>query len=259
MATFKTKDGTTLAYTEHGRGPATVIWIHGWSLSSKVWAPVFEHLDHRGIRSVTYDCRGSGASDKPASGYTLERHARDTVELADHLGVKTFALIGHSMGGQIAQWVAAELPERVTHLLLINSVPASGVPLPEQVTALFRPSGGNAQSLANIFSMACKSISASEADRLTKAALESAPNAVAEGFDAWSKASFEPKLSAVRAKTIVLTTDDPFLPRTLLEEKVAARLGPARVAYLPGAGHYPQNERPLETAAVINAFLSGVA
>ena len=57
--------------------------------------------------------------------------------------------------------------------------------------------------------------------------------------------------------TLVVATDDPFLPPALQRAEIQQRITGARFAYLPGPGHYPLNERPLETAAIVSAFLAG--
>jgi pimeloyl-ACP methyl ester carboxylesterase len=56
-----------------------------------------------------------------------------------------------------------------------------------------------------------------------------------------------------------VATDDPFLPPPFLTQAVVQPIRNARLVYLPGPGHYPQVERPAETAALIGAFLAGSA
>ena len=124
-----TNDGVKIAYRVVGSGPRTVIAVHGWMATSHVFDDLIAALDPTGVRIILPDLRGSGDSDKPATGYTLERYAQDILGLADDLGVGNFTLIGHSMGGAISQWIAAHAPGRVDGLLLLCPVPASGVQL----------------------------------------------------------------------------------------------------------------------------------
>lgn len=55
----------------------------------------------------------------------------------------------------------------------------------------------------------------------------------------------------------MVATDDPFLPRDLLQAQVVDRVAGAELSYLPGPGHYPLVSEPLETAGRIDAFLRG--
>ena len=81
---------------------------------------------------------------------------------------------------------------------------------------------------------------------------------IAEGFDAWSGAGFADQLSAVTARTLVVATDDPFLPPDFLRQAIVAKISGARLAVIRGAGHDLPVERTGETAAVIEAFLAGL-
>jgi non-heme chloroperoxidase len=70
---------------------------------------------------------------------------------------------------------------------------------------------------------------------------------------------FAERLSAIKAPTLVVATDDPFLPPAFLRQAVVSLIRGARLAVLPGPGHYVQVERPRETAALLEAFLAGLS
>jgi non-heme chloroperoxidase len=258
MTDVRADDGVKIAYTTKGTGARKVVFVHGWMVSSRVYTDLLERLDAEGRTFLVPDLRGSGASDRPGSGYTLERHMADVVAAADHAGAERFIVVGHSMGGQLAQLIAATHPGRVDGVLLLTPVPASGLPIPEDAAGLFRSSGGNRDAQRTILNLATKQLDDAAKERLLDDAGAVAPQAVKEGFDAWSRGGFEGKLAASTAPTLVLATDDPFLPPALLREKVCGPIQGARLAHLPGPGHYPQVERPAETAAIVDAFLAGV-
>ncbi len=259
MPTAVASDQTPLHYRVIGSGPRNVLLVHGWMVSGAVYDDVVEKLDTTGLRVVIPDLRGTGGSGKPESGYTLEQHARDVLAVAKHAGLERFALIGHSMGGQVAQWIAAHEPGKVEALALLCTVPAAGMALPPDAVGLFRTSGGDREKQKIILGLATKQLSPESLERLLKDSATVAPKAVESGFDAWTGGGFEPKLSSIQAPTLVLATDDPFLPPAFLKEKVVNPIRGARLAYLPGPGHYPQAERPVETAAVLSAFLAGIS
>jgi pimeloyl-ACP methyl ester carboxylesterase len=107
--------------------------------------------------------------------------------------------------------------------------------------------------------MSCRALTPKGREKLLAISVEVAPGAVAESFDAWTHAHFEDKLPAISCPTLVVGNDDPFLTPVLLREAVARKIRGARQAYMPGSGHYPQVEKPRETAALMEAFLVGVS
>ncbi|RKH67476.1 alpha/beta fold hydrolase [Corallococcus llansteffanensis] len=250
-------DGTTLHYRVLGDGPRSVVLVHGWMMSGAVWDAMLEKLDLTGLRVVVPDHRGTGSSGRPSSGYSLEQYAKDVLAVADHAGAKRFTLVGHSMGGQIAKWVASEVPARVAGLVLLNSVPASGLPLPPDAAGLFRTSAGDREKQKTILGLACKQLSPESLEGMLKDAAGVSKEAIEQCFDAWTAGGFAHRLAAITAPTLVVATDDPFLPPLFLKQAVVAPIQNARLTHLPGPGHYPQVERPAETAALLSAFLAG--
>lgn len=105
-------------------GPASepaVLLLHGGSAHAHWWDAVAPGLA-RGRRVVAMDLRGHGDSawaTPPA--YDAEDYARDVVEVATALGLDEVALVGHSLGGIVAAFAAAQLAERVRALAIIDS------------------------------------------------------------------------------------------------------------------------------------------
>ncbi len=100
-----------------------IIMLHGWASHRGVWRQTMAALEGK-YYCVAVDLLGFGASDKPdGSDYNLSTQGLRIVMLADQLGFKTFSLIGHSMGGQIAMYIAAVLaPKRVEKLVSVGGV-----------------------------------------------------------------------------------------------------------------------------------------
>ncbi|HZH16722.1 MAG TPA: alpha/beta hydrolase [Archangium sp.] len=257
MPSVASSDQTPIHYRVVGDGPRNVLFVHGWMMSGAVFNELVELLDTTGLRLVIPDLRGSGASGAPASGYTLEQHARDVLAVVEHAGLERFTVVGHSMGGQLAQWVAAQEPSRVDGVVLLNTVPASGMQLPPDAVGLFRTSANDREKQKIILGLACKQLSGAALERLLTVAGAVARGSIEGSFDAWTGGGFEAKLASITAPTLVVATDDPFLPPAFLREKVVGLIQNARLAYLPGPGHYPQVERPAETAALLTSFLAG--
>jgi len=98
----------------------------GWNIASfnnpEIIARFAEHY-----RVIAFDNRGVGRTDKPDAPFTMETMAQDTLGLMDALGIRRAHVRGGSLGGSVAQIIAAEHPERVNGLVLSGA--ASRYPL----------------------------------------------------------------------------------------------------------------------------------
>jgi pimeloyl-ACP methyl ester carboxylesterase len=225
-----------------------------------VYDRLLEHLNQSGLTLLVLDLRGSGNSDKPeaSDAYSLAHYAGDVLAVVDAENAESFVVVGHSMGGQIAQWIAANHPHRVEGAVLFCPVPACGMALPSDAAALFSTSGGNRDATKTILTMACKDLPEGALDWLIEIAMGTSPAAVKYGFAAWTGGGFSDALAKVRAPVLCVGTDDPFLPPPFLRAEVIAKISDARFAYVPGPGHYVQVERSRETAALLEAFLAAL-
>lgn len=105
-------DGCGLAYELHGGAGPAVLMIQGVGLGGKGWLPQVREMA-AGHRLLTFDNRGVGASAGGTGSLTIERLASDAMALARAAGWESYHVVGHSMGGVIAQRVALmELMER---------------------------------------------------------------------------------------------------------------------------------------------------
>lgn len=106
--------------------PQVLVFIHGWLLSSRYWQPPIERLADD-YQCLTYDLRGFGDSQPYRAkshfhaGYTPAAYARDLGILLEKLDISNAWLIGHSLGGSIALWAAAQFPSKVKGIFCVNS------------------------------------------------------------------------------------------------------------------------------------------
>ncbi|NLU08372.1 MAG: alpha/beta hydrolase [Clostridiales bacterium] len=84
------------------KGKRTILFLHGWPGSHKLFEYQFNKLLKLGYRCIGIDQRGFGESDKPAGGYDYDRLSDDIREIVETLKLKKFVLAGHSTGGAIA-------------------------------------------------------------------------------------------------------------------------------------------------------------
>ncbi|MEB3182541.1 MAG: alpha/beta hydrolase [Nostocaceae cyanobacterium] len=148
MATIEIS-GVPHAYelTEPTSCPHTLVFIHGWLLSRGYWQPVVSELTPD-FQCLSYDLRGFGesqtqaqanfhpqpdglnfvprslgaaAANLQASPYTPAAYAHDLAVLLQKLNITSAWLIGHSLGGTVALWGAAQMPECVKGVICVNA------------------------------------------------------------------------------------------------------------------------------------------
>lgn len=114
------------AFTALGAGP-TVVMLHGIGGGHLAFAPQVETLASSGYRAVAWDMPGYGHS-APIEPYTFKGLAQSCIALIEGLQCGDVALVGHSMGGMVAQEVMARRPELVNKLVLCGTSPSFGKP-----------------------------------------------------------------------------------------------------------------------------------
>ncbi|MEO8577846.1 MAG: alpha/beta hydrolase [Gemmatimonadales bacterium] len=113
---------TDIYYQDVGKGK-TVVLIHGWPLSHRMWETQINGLVDAGYRCVAYDRRGFGESGKPPAGYDYDTFASDLNDLINQLDLRDATLAGFSMGGgEVARYIGRYGTDRVSKAMLLGSV-----------------------------------------------------------------------------------------------------------------------------------------
>jgi 3-oxoadipate enol-lactonase len=111
-----TANGIEIYYESHGEGRPLIL-ISGIGYTNWQWHRMVPYLAGH-FRVITFDNRGVGQTDKPHGPYSAHMLAADTVGLLDALGIEKAVIMGHSMGGFIAQALVLEFPHKVDKLIL---------------------------------------------------------------------------------------------------------------------------------------------
>lgn len=272
MATERTIGSVRLATLEAGEGGRPLLISHGFTGAKEDFADVADPLAEAGWWVVAPDLRGHGASDQPEQeeAYSLAVFAEDLFGLADQLGWDRFALLGHSMGGMIAQAMALGRPERIDRLVLMST---SHGPIdeldPETVevgVAILREQG--LPALLEMLTLLPKAEPTPSEVRVRAERpgyVEFADGKVhrcsgamyaAMGMELTSRHDRLDELTSLTVPTLVIVGDED---RLMLapSHRMAAAIPGAELVVVPDAAHSPQFENPDPWWKAVSAFLEG--
>jgi pimeloyl-ACP methyl ester carboxylesterase len=120
MPVYKSKNAN-IYYEIHGSG-YPILMVAGMASDSKSWQFILKEMSKH-YCLITFDNRGCGRTESTRGGYDLKDMAHDAIALLDHLKYEKVHLVGHSMGGMIAQEMALIQAERFEKLVLASSSP----------------------------------------------------------------------------------------------------------------------------------------
>ena len=258
--------GGELAYVDEGDGPPAIL-LHGFPTSSHLWRDLVPILAPR-FRVIAPDLLGYGDSDKPEDPAVLSvtRQARYVGELVRALRLDDPAVVGHDIGGGVAQLLALE--GAVRSMVLADSIAFDSWPI-EAVRMLqdADPEGVD-ESFARAMVGAALDTGMAHPQRLAEEDRReyerpwlADPIAViraALGIDGRGLVGTEEGLGALEARVLVVWgEDDPFQPAELAERLGEAIPG-ATVALLPGCSHYVTEDAPEAVLPLIADYLRRV-
>ena len=120
---IKMADGSQIYVKDWGTGPNTVVFSHGWPLSSDAWEDQMLFLANNGFRCIAHDRRGHGRSSQPWEGNNYDTFADDLATIVTTLNVKDATFVGHSMGGgEIVRFLGKHGSARASKAVLIAAV-----------------------------------------------------------------------------------------------------------------------------------------
>jgi 3-oxoadipate enol-lactonase len=256
-----TVNGVTLAVEVRGDGP-TVLFVHGYPFDRSIWSHQIAALD--GYRRIAPDLRGMGASDAPDLGYSMEIYAADLAALLDVLGVDEVVLCGLSMGGYIVFECLRRWRRRVRGLVLMDTRAeadtAEGRKARDAAAALARDRGAEAVTeslLPRVLGRSTRTGASITAERV-RGMMSSTPvsglvGALAAMRDRPDSSPLLPELAGL--PTLVLVGEEDELTPPDTARAMADRIPGARLVTIPGSGHLPPVERPVETTRALLEFL----
>jgi pimeloyl-ACP methyl ester carboxylesterase len=232
--------------------------IHGFLDQGAVWVPFIHKLGPLREWALAPDFAGAGTRAREGGPFTLHRQAADAVALIDQRPDARFVVVGHSMGGQVAELVAQARPERVAALVLMTAVPLTGHESTAEVCNLLRECGGDVETQRRIRHMFSSHLSDADLDRLLDPATVMRP-ATAEGYyDAFTAgdASGNGPSTYVGPVLLLAAREDPVVSVEMTLSMRDSRFPGNDVDIVDDSGHWPHLEQPERSAQAILDFLS---
>jgi class 3 adenylate cyclase len=229
-------DGTRIAYATIGEGPP-LVFLPGWM------STIERNLDFlnplaQGRSLVTFDRRGTGASQRDVDGVSLETEVADVVAVVDCLELKKFDLLGVGESTAVGVAYAAQYPDRVSRLVLLHSYPCGEVIIkPEEARTLVELIRGN-------WSLARRTLAAIivpdgpiERQRFYSNSLRESlsSDVAAKHVEFYASVDVRPYLSQVKTPTLVLHPRRDRMTSISAGRQVAASIPDARFIALEGA------------------------
>jgi len=265
-------DGVTIHYRDEGAG-SPVVLIHGFAGNTFSWRNAIPPLAET-HRVIALDLPGWGYSDRsPEIDFSHEGHAALVVRFLDSLGLEKVVLIGHSMGGGVAQRVAAAHPERVSHLVLVASVDASEPPdsarrrsLPAPMFAAIDTATRSKRLMYAAGRRSLRQIT-SNPECSNDEAVEGymapllIPGTVAALRKMTASVGSDPlvDLAQISVPTMVVTGVNDTVVRTPVGVRLAAGIPGACLVEIPNAGHLLAEEQPEVFLRELETFLAAPA
>ena len=253
--------GFDLHLTAVGHGAPTLVFMHYWGGSSRTWRFVIERLALR-RRCLAYDHRGWGGSGAPPTGFAIADLARDTLAVTHALELGPYVLIGHSMGGKVAQAVAATHPPGLLGLVLVAPAPAApAAVLDDAAQRQLLGAYANRDTVRfAIEHVLTHHLPGDEIiEQIVADSLSGTPAATATWPTAATNEDVSAGVGAIDVPTLVIAgRHDHVEPLTLLADHVVPSIPSARLEVVEDSGHLIPLEQPRELAALIETFVDSL-
>lgn len=241
---------------ELGAGDLALVFLHYWGGTHRTWNKMAAELQSS-YRIVTYDMRGWGESGAAEDGYSIAALGDEAMALIEHLGLGRYVLIGHSMGGKVAQLVASRNPQGLVGLILI--APATPTPshLPQEAKLQQIHAYDNRETvLQTIAFLSARTPDPETVEQIVQDSLSGTPEAKL----AWPTSAIDEDISAevsrISVPTLVLAGERDRLDSVAQHRReVIARISGARLEIIPQSGHLLPIDEPVQTARAIDLFV----
>ncbi len=255
MLRFIDNGGLQLCMEERGTGARHVLFLHGWISARRMWYGVADRLDLDRFTLHLLDFRGNGLSDRPDRGHDLYGYVSDARAALAAIPAPAL-LVGHSMGGKVAQLLASEQPGNLDKLLLVAPGTASGgKSSPRQRERAMQTYGSRANIEAYQRAAMTRAVDAATMERIVGDALVSQREHWSGWYDNGRFIDFADRLQQISVPVLCIGgAKDPVVPPARLRRDVAQLIPGCVLVTLRDAGHNLPVEAPAEIAQAVESW-----
>jgi pimeloyl-ACP methyl ester carboxylesterase len=237
-------------YAESGKRGIPVVFLHGSGASHLIWGAQLRALGDF-ARAIALDLPGHGRSDSPGRD-TMDAYRDVVLGVLDALGFARAVIVGHSLGGGIAQTLALSHPDRVAGLGLIGTGARLRV-LPAILDGILNDFDNAARVIVE--NSYAQPMDASLRKRAEEQFRACAPSVTHGDFSACDKFDILPRVAEIRAPTLVIVGSADRLTPVKYSEFLAANISGARLVVVEGAGHSAMIEKPEAVSRALVEFV----
>ncbi|WP_206956555.1 alpha/beta fold hydrolase [Trinickia acidisoli] len=250
-------NGIRIHVQEAGDGDLALVFLHYWGGSSRTWQRVIDALP-AGHRTIAYDHRGWGESDAPPDGYGIGDLAGDAQRVINGLGLQRYVLVGHSMGGKVAQYLAARRLEGLAGLVLVAPSPPVPMALSDEQRAQMVGAYDSRESIEGVLDhvLTARSLDVEAREQVIADSLRGVPQAKAAWPNVAMREDISELVKAIDVPVLVIAGEHDRVdsPETLRQSLLPC-IAQARMEILPGTGHLSPLEAPGAVASLIERFV----
>jgi pimeloyl-ACP methyl ester carboxylesterase len=251
-----TVKGVNLNVAQAGSGEHALVFLHFWGGSSREWSSVIDGLSPR-FHCVALDARGSGSSDAPSSGYRIADLADDVEGAIAALKLKSYVLVGHSMGGKTAQLLASRRPQGLRGLALVASSPptpmATSPEHRDQLRKAYASRDAVNWGLDNV--LTDSPISDKDREMLVADALQISPGLRDGWIDVATQEDCSSEVAKVDVPVAVIAGDaDKVDPLDVVKAHILPAFRDPETHFLKNKGHLLPIEAPRELVEILGNF-----
>ena len=243
-----------------GKGPVHVIVLNDWLCDTSTWDAARPFLDGTRFTYAFADLRGYGRSRGRSGAFTILEAAGDVLALGDSLGWHRFAIVGHSMSALVALHLAQNHAHRIERTVALTPPPPTGFGADEAMLSASRALAlADDATRATFFSQRFGTrLSVGFAHyKAARWRASADPVAAAAYVDMFAKDGLPNPRARIPSPVLVITGEEDAPP--MRSAAITSSLGPLCEAFtieaLAGCGHYPMQEMPPLTVALVERFL----
>ncbi len=253
----RTIGNVSLYVEQKGAGETSLVFLHYWGGTHRTWNKVTSQLEDS-FHTVAYDMRGWGQSGAAESGYSISELANEAASLIQQLELKKYVLIGHSMGGKVAQLLASRHPAGLTGLILVAPAAPTPIRFPEEALQQQIHAYDNRETaLQAIAFLSARTPEPDVVEQIVEDSLSGVPAAKLAWPTSGILEDISSEASRIAVPTLVLAGEQDHLDSIEQHRReIIARIPKSRLTIIAGSGHLIPIDEPSKLARMISAFVA---